>query len=172
MPTVICKPTTLTQTTASSEVAWDLTNLPHSENDHTRGCSTQTPLTAVHGLDQLFGTQNTGVLTWSGYPDTNAVTNDGSTLATVTAISIRVYADKRNRCQDRTIKLTVNGSAVGNNLAKEDSGNDHTYTATVPAEQTTGNISRLGVQTQYKSGVMPHRDHMTVDTVHLIITYS
>ena len=172
MPTVICKPTTLTQTTASSEVAWDLTNLPHSENDHTRGCSTQTPLTAVHGLDQLFGTQNTGVLTWSGYPDNNAVTDDGSTLATVTAISIRVYADKRNRCQDRTIKLTVNGTAVGANLAKEDSGNDHTYTAAVPTDLTVSGIDTLGVDTQYKSGTQPHQDMMTVDTVQLLITYS
>ena len=172
MPTITVKPTALSQTTASGEVAWDLTSLPQYANDHTRGCSTQTPLTAVHGLNQLFGTQNTGVLTWSGYADTNAVTSDGSTLATVTAIQIRVYADKRNRCQDRTIKLTVNGSAVGSNLAKEDSGNDHTYTAAVPADQTTGNISRLGVQTQYKSGTMPHRDHMTVDTVHLVITYT
>jgi len=166
MPTIICKPTALAQTTSSSEVAWDLSGLPQYENDHTRGCSTQTPLTAVHGLDQLFGTQNTGVLAWTGYKNPDV-------LGTITEIKIRVYADKRNRCQDRTIKLTVNGSAVGNNLAKEDSGNDHTYTAAVPASITsTLNIDSLGVHTQYKSGVMPHRDHMTVDTVHLIITYS
>ncbi len=166
MPTITVKPTALSQTTASAEVAWDLTGLPQYVNDHTRGCSTQTPLTAVHGLNQLFGTQNTGVLTWTGYKNPDV-------LGVITEIKIRVYADKRNRCQDRTIKLTVDGSAVGNNLAKEDSGNDHTYTAAVPASITsTLNINSLGVQTQYKSGTMPHRDHMTVDTVHLIITYT
>ena len=172
MPTHTAKPQTVTQTVTGDQIRWNIDGNAVNANDSQRACSTSEPLKAVHGVGQLLGTGSTAVLKWSGYSDTNDVTADGSTLAPVTAIKIRVYSDKRNRCLDKTIKLTVNGSAVGNNLAKSDAGNDHTYTASVPAGQTMGNISRLGVETQYKSGTRPHSDNMTVDTVHLVITYT
>ena len=172
MPTHTAKPQRVTQTVTGDQISWNINGDPRTANDSQRACSTSEPLTAVHGVGQLFGTGSTAVLKWSGYSDTNDVTSDGSTLAPVTAIKIRVYSDKRNRCLDKTIKLTVDGTAVGNNLAKSDAGNDHTYSAAVPAGQTMGNISRLGVQTQYRSGDRPHSDNMTVDTVHLVITYS
>ena len=172
MPTHTAKPQSVTQTVTGDQIRWDIEGDARNANDSQRACSTSEPLTAVHGVGKLFGTGSTGVLKWSGYSDTNDVTSDGRTLAPVTAIQIRVYSDKRNRCLDKHIKLTVNGVAVGNNLAKATAGNDHTYTAAVPAGQTMGNISRLGVETQYKSGDRPHRDNMTVDTVHLVITYT
>lgn len=172
MPTHTARPRQVTQTVTGDQIRWNITGDPTTANDSQRACGTSEPLTAVHGITQLYGTGTTGVLKWSGYRDTDHVTSDGSTVAPVTAIKIRVYSDKRNRCVDKTIKLTVNGSAVGNNLAKATAGNDHTYSAAVPAGQTMANISRLGVETQYKSGDRPHRDNMTVDTVHLVITYS
>ena len=166
MATIICRPSTLTQTTTADQVEWNLTGLPQHENDASRGCGTKTPLTAVHGLNQLFGTQSTGTLTWAGY-------RNPEILGSVTKIEIRVYADKRNRCLDHTIKLTKDGAATGSNLATSTSGNDHTYTAAVPTGVTsTLHIDQLGVQTQYKSGNVPHQDNMTVDTVHLIVTYT
>ncbi len=166
MATIICRPSSLTQTTTADQVEWNLTGLPQHENDASRGCGTKTPLTAVHGVGKLFDTQKTGVLAWSGYRNPDV-------LGVITNIEIRVFADKRNRCQDNSIKLTVNGSAVGSNLAKADSGNDHTYTAAVPTGFTsTLDIDKFGVETQYKSGNVPHQDNMTVDTVHLIITYT
>ena len=171
MPTVTRSPYTVTQTTTGDQVSWQLTATPWTVNDHNK-CGLTAPLRAVHNLADLTETGNSGVLRWSGYRNISAVTADGSTVAPVTAIQIRVYADKRNRCQDRTIKLTVNGTAVGANLAKEDSGNDHTYTAAVPTDLTVSGIDTLGVDTQYKSGTQPHQDMMTVDTVQLLITYS
>ena len=102
----------------------------------------------------------------------SAVTSDGSTVSPVTAIQIKVYSDKRGRLLDKTIKLTVDGVAVGNNLASSSAGNVHTYTAAVPTDLTVSGISTLGVHTQYKSGTQPHEDTMTVDTVQLLITYS
>ena len=166
MATIVCKPTTLTQSTTADQVEWALSGLPQHENDASRGCGTKTPLTAVHGLNQLFGTQSTGTLTWAGYRNPDVV-------GSITAIEIRVYADKRNRCRDHTIKLTKDGAAVGSNLATSTSGNDHTYTAVIPTGITsTLHIDQLGVQTQYKSGNVPHKDNMTVDTVHLIVTYT
>ena len=164
MATAICKPRTVTQSTGSAQVNWTLTGSPQ-EADDLNGCGTQTPLTAVHGIGQLFDTQNTGVLTWSGYANP-------AVSGTLTGISIRVYSDKRARCLDNLIQLTKDGVAVGNNLALATAGNDHTYSAAVPTGITLSNISTLGVQTQYKSGSKPHRDNMTVDTVHLIVTYT
>ena len=154
-----------------SEVSWQLTTTPWTVNDHNR-CGLTAPLGAIHNLADLSGQNNSGILHWSGYRNISAVTADGSTVAPVTAIEIRVFADKRNRLQDRTIQLTVNGSAVGTNLAQSTAGNLHTYTAAVPANLTVGGISTLGVDTQYRSGTQPHQDTMTVDTVQLLITYS
>ena len=140
---------------------WNLATSATNFDDGDR-CGTKTPLTAVHGIGKLFDTQNTGILNWSGY-------RTPEILGVLTSISIRVYADKRARCLDNLIKLTVDGSAVGNNLASDTAGNDHTYSAGL---NSTLNINRFGAQTQYKSGSLPHRDNMTVDTVHLIFTYS
>ena len=165
MGTIICKPHTLTQTTTSDQVEWNLATSATNFDDGDR-CGTKTPLTAVHGIGKLFDTQNTGILNWSGY-------RTPEILGVLTSISIRVYADKRARCLDNLIKLTVDGSAVGNNLASDTAGNDHTYSAAIPAGLTsTLHINRFGAQTQYRSGSLPHRDNMTVDTVHLIFTYS
>ena len=169
MPTHTAKPQTVTQTVTGDQIRWNIDGNAVNANDSQRACSTSEPLTAVHGVGQLFGTGSTAVLHWSGYADTEADVGEGGTA--VTGIAIRVYSDKRNRCLDKHIKLTVNGTAVGNNLAKATAGNDHTYTAAVPAGTTLGTIHRLGVETQYKSGDRPHRDNMTVDTVHLVITY-
>ena len=171
MPTRTLAPYTVTQTTTGSEVAWQLTSTPWTVNDHNR-CGLTAPLRAVHNLADLSGTGNSGTLHWSGYANISAVTADGSTVSPVTAIQIKVFADKRGRLRDRTIRLTVNGSAVGTNLASSSAGNTHTYTAAVPGNLTVSGISTLGVDTQYQSGTQPHEDMMTVDTVQLLITYS
>ena len=171
MPTVTRSPYSVTQTTTGDQVEWQLTSTPWTLNDHNK-CGLTAPLKAVHNLAELSGTGNSGTLHWSAYRDIAAVTSDGSTVAPVTAIQIRVYSDKRGRLRDRTIKLTVDGAAVGNNLASSSAGNIHTYTAAVPTNLTVNSISTLGVHTQYKSGTQPHQDTMTVDTVQLLITYS
>ena len=171
MPTVTRSPYTVTQTTTADQVEWQLTATPWTLNDHNK-CGLTAPLRAVHNLANLSGTGNSGTLHWSGYRNISAVTSDGSTVAPVTAIQIRVYSDKRGRLLDRTIKLTVDGAAVGANLAKSTAGNTHTYTAAVPTDLTVASISTLGVDTEYKSGTQPHQDTMTVDTVQLLITYS
>jgi len=111
MPTRTLAPYTVTQTTTGSEVAWQLTSTPWTVNDHNR-CGLTAPLRAVHNLADLSGTGNSGTLNWSGYANISAVTADGSTVSPVTAIQIKVFADKRGRLRDKTIKLTVNGSAV------------------------------------------------------------
>ena len=171
MPTVTRSPYSVTQTTTGDQISWQLTSTPWTLNDHNK-CGLTAPLKAVHNLTELSGTGNSGTLHWSAYRDIAAVTSDGSTVSPVTAIQIKVYSDKRGRLLDKTIKLTVDGVAVGNNLASSSAGNVHTYTAAVPTDLTVSGISTLGVHTQYKSGTQPHEDTMTVDTVQLLITYS
>lgn len=163
MANLTLTPTRVTQTTASTEVAWNLTGNPGGREDYDR-CGTVTPLTAVHGLQELYGRKNTGRLFWTGYQTTQT--------GTLTRIGIRIYADKRSRVQDHVIQLTVDGTATGSNLASADSGNDHLYTAAIPAGITLATVNRLGVLTQYKSGSQPHRDHCYVDTVWLELTYT
>jgi hypothetical protein len=156
-------PSRVTQTTTGSEVAWSVTGSPGGREDYYR-CGTVSPLQAVSGLSALSETANTGRLYWSGYSTAQS--------GTLTAIKIRIYADKRSRVQDHTIQLTVDGTATGSNLARENSGNDSLYSASIPAGITLATVNRLGVLTQYKSGSLPHRDHCYVDTVWLELTYT
>jgi hypothetical protein len=158
MASVTLYPSRVTQTTTGTEVGWSVTETPGGREDYRR-CGTQDPLRTT-----LTATNSTGKLHWAGYSTT--------LTGTLTAVKIRVYADKRSRVQDHTIQLTVDGTATGSNLAVADSGNDHLYSAQLPTGITLDTVHRLGVLTQYKSGDLPHLDHCYVDTVWLELTYT
>jgi len=164
MATTTAKPRTVSQTSTVDQVAWDITNTPQGYAD-CYACGTQQPMEAVPGVGSVYGRKDTGQLLWQGYSTTAS--------GTLTAIQIRVYADKRSRVQDKTIQLTVDGVATGANLASATAGNTHLYTAEIPTGITLATVNRLGVITQYQSNTtIPHRDHCTVDTVWLELTYT
>ena len=160
MATLILEPTRVTQNTGASQVAWSLTSAPQGREDYNR-CGTVRALKTVSGISD---TETTGELLWAGYSTT--------ATGTLTAIQIRVYASKQSRIADHTIKLTVDGTATGSNLARADSGNDYLYSAVIPNGITLNTINRLGVLTQYRNGAVPHCDHCYVDTVWLKLTYT
>lgn len=164
MATTTARPSTVSQITTADQVAWNVTSAPGGYADK-YACGTQQPLEAVPGVGSVYGRKNTGKLLWQGYSTT--------ATGTLTAIQIRVYADKKSRVQDNTIQLTVDGTVVGANLASAIAGNSHLYTAEIPAGITLATVNRLGVITQYQSNTtIPHRDHCNVDTVWLELTYT
>ena len=165
--TAFINPLTVTQAAGTDTVAWNLQGATPQAQDGNR-CGSTEPLRAINLLANLTGQRTTHTLLFGGF-DLSAVSG------TVQGIAVRVFASKQSRCRDHLVQLYHNGALVGANRATAAAGDEHTYgsSADLWGTQLTANqLQTISVALAYESGVMPHQDHMYVDTVQLQVNYT
>ncbi len=155
------KPTTVSQSTGTSEVSWNL---------GINGCSTTEPLTS-------FNAKSTGLLIYSTYNISSipSVKSDGSTATTIDGIECKIICNKDARIVDNIVQLAQGGSLIGSNKASSTTGEVHTYGSSTDlwgTSLTYADLSSLQVGVKYTSGSIPHKDTCYVYSVHLKIHYS
>jgi hypothetical protein len=160
------KPTTVTQTTGATEIAWDLDTSPYNTST---GSGSAEPLSS-------FNSKTTGLLLYSGFR-TSIIpsTSDGFTTTLIDGIEVKILSDKEARIKDTIIQLAQSGSVIGSNKANTNAGNIYTYGGSADTWGTSltyNDLSSLQVALKYSSGTIPHRDSVYVYSVQLKIYYT
>ena len=180
--TAFLSPTTVSQLTVGSEVAW---NLPRAFWNLSFTASTVQPLIAVNNIATLSETNVTGQLLFSGW-------NTGSITGTLLGLEARVICRKSGRIRDRQIQLIVRGEAVGVNQGNagisyfntslydgspdipDATGDDTVYGAANSlwgSTITAADLASLQIAVRYQSGSMPHQDFAYCNAVYLRVTH-